>query len=119
MAATELTIDEALQRISAMPYAYIRSISKVTFGTAPSKLDLEELIEARYFYGNSEIRLFRRNDELKAAEIFVSEAEQGIRRAYEIANPKLGSSYKMIELISFDTDGQANICDTMLTEWEA
>ena len=65
MRQMELQVDQALEQGLSLPYAMIRSYSQVVLGNTPQAVDEEELIEARFFDAENEIRLFRADGGLR------------------------------------------------------
>ena len=61
MRQIELQADQALAQGLQLPYAMIRSYSQVTMGNTPTAVDLTEVIEARFFNAETEVRLFRKD----------------------------------------------------------
>ena len=69
MRQMELQVDRALEQGLSLPYAMIRSYSQVVLGNTPQAVDEEELIEARFFDAENEIRLFRADGELRGVPV--------------------------------------------------
>ena len=119
MRSESLCIQEALERGRKLPYALIRSFSRVTLGPTPENVDLSELIEARFFHEVEEVRLFRDETGLQAVCLTSDESDITIDKRCELVNKSvLGRSITVQEILDFDEDGQAYIACTRLTGWE-
>ena len=120
MKTESLAVPEALECGRALPYALLRGLSRVTLGPAQAlaEIDLEELIEARFFSAGEEIRVFRSGGELRAVRLRGEPEDNELERTYRIKNPKFGSSLKVCRLLEADEDGQMNVTVTRLTGWE-
>lgn len=57
-----IDIQAALEAGQKLPFAWVRSLSQVALGRTPLAADLEELLEARFFSRDREIRLFPGED---------------------------------------------------------
>lgn len=113
-----LTVEEALQRGQKLPWAWIRSISSVSLGLKPETVDLNELLEARFFGPEEEIRIFRNGGALRAAALSAEAADKTIKRRFDIENPMFGSSITVRYTLEADEDGQMNRICTCLIGWE-
>lgn len=118
MKTETLSVREALERGRALPWAWVRSFSEVTLGEVPAEIDLEELIEARFFSAGEEIRVFRAGGGLRAAGLRGEPDDDQITRTYAVENPKLGKTVTMCFLLEADEDGQTNLTAARLTGWE-
>lgn len=119
MKTEQLTVKAALQMGNALPYAWIRTVSMVAIGTAPQTVDQAELIEARYFSREVEVRIFRDGDTLRAVSLQAEAGDHNIEETYQIANPKFGGCISVCHVIGADEDGQSGVIETRLTGWEA
>lgn len=113
-----LSVQQALERGAALPWAMVRSLSKVTLGPTPAAVDTDELIEARFFSPEEEIRLFRSEDGLCCACLTAEPDDSAIERLCRIQNPSFGASVTVSCTLLADEDGQMNIAYTRLTGWE-
>lgn len=111
-----LEVRQALSRGRTLPYALIRSLSRVTLGPTPAEVDDSELIEARFFDSGEEIRIFQGETGLQAARVWEGAGDTVIERSYRLANTALfGQSITVRQLLSFDkNDGQAQVSCTRL-----
>lgn len=82
MRQMELQVDRALEQGLSLPYAMIRSYSQVVLGNTPQAVDEEELIEARFFDAENEIRLFRADGGLRGVRSVRREMTSASNRAF-------------------------------------
>lgn len=114
-----LEVSQALDRGKALPYALIRSLSRVTLGPTPKDIDLPELIEARFFSSDEEVRIFQGETGLQAACVWEGSGDTVIEHTDKLANKALfGRSMTVRQHLSFDEDGQAYVALTRLAGWE-
>lgn len=114
-----LTVSEALTFGMTLPYALIRSLSRVSLGPTPGEPPvLDELLEARFFDEKQEVRLFRRSGALCAVRIACDEDSLWIDKTYEIENKDLGGQVAVRHFLVFDKDGQCSISTSSLTGWK-
>ena len=118
MKTETLTVQEALDRGRALPWALVRSLSEVTLGRTPAVIDREELIEARFFSPGEEIRVFRANGVWTAARLEGEPEDSRITRTYGIGNPKFGTALTVCYTLEADEDGQTSLAAARLTGWE-
>lgn len=118
MRIEKLDAEAALERGLRLPYALVRSLSTVTLGKTPRAVEIEELLEARFFSENEEIRLFRKNGGLNAVLLREEPADSVLEDTFRIENGALGRSVTVRHLLDFDEDGQAYIKTTRLAGWE-
>lgn len=115
-----LPVPEALRRGQAQPWALVRTFSRVTLGETPedvSALPLDELLEARFFNEEEEIRLFRRDGVLEGASLRREADDRVLEDRYGIENPALGGQITVCRVLACDDDGQTYIAATMLSGW--
>lgn len=117
MSLEMLELDKALELGGRLPYVYLREESRLYLGAGPIDLNLNELIEARFFSEEKEIRLFRRMGKLCAA-IQEDGNKPAVTHRYSIANPAFGGELTTRQLISYDTDGQAYLGSPRLAGWK-
>ena len=113
-----MEVPSALRAGAQLPFALVRSISEVTLGATPSAVQEEDLLEARFFSADEEIRVFRQNGVLQAAARREAGDERFLDRTYEISNPKFGSQLTIRSYMDFDEDGQAYWNGFRLIDWE-
>lgn len=113
-----ITVQEALDQGTALPWALVRTLSAVSLGPSPAQIDQDELIEARFFGPEAEIRLFRINGQLRATLLSAETDDSVIKRTYKIENPTFGRSVTVSYTLKADEDGQVNLTSTRLTRWE-
>lgn len=113
-----LNVKEALNQGKALPWALVRSLSSFTLGPAPEMVNLDGLIEARFFSAVEEVRLFRDEAGLRAVCLTSEEGDAAIEREHKLANPKFGRTITVRQVLAFDEDGQAFIAYTLLIGWE-
>ena len=114
-----LEAGQALSRGRTLPYALIRSLSRVTLGPAPDEIDLDELIEARFFDSEQEVRIFHGESGLQAARLWEGTGDTVIERTGQLANAAVfGRSVTIRQLLRFDEDGQACVAHTRLAGWK-
>lgn len=113
-----LSVQQALERGAALPWALVRSLSRVTLGPVPADVDTDELIEARFFGPDQEVRLFQTEDGLRAVQLTAEPDDSTIEQVRPIADPAFGGSVTVIYTLQADEDGQMNIAYTRLAGWE-
>lgn len=118
MKTESLTVREALERGIKLPWALIRSLSQVTLGPIPTDVSQEELIEARFFDADEEIRVFHSCGKLQAVRLLGEPGDNTLERTYEIENPKFGKKFTVRYLLEADEDGQTCLATARLTGWE-
>ena len=118
MKTETLTVQEALERGRALPWALVRSLSEVSLGRAPAAINMEELIEARFFSPGEEIRVFRTGGVWAAARLKGEPEDSQITRTYDIENPKFGAAITVCYTLETDEDGQTGLATARLTGWE-
>lgn len=120
MKTESLTVQEALERGRALPWALVRCISEVALGPVPTTdIRPEELIEARFFSADEEIRVFRSDGRLRAVRLGGEPEDNVLERIYQIANEeKFGKTITVCYLLEADEDGQMRLGAARLTGWE-
>ena len=114
-----LDMHEALRRGKTLPFAWLCTLSKVTLGAVPSQIPLDELVEARLFDGQQEIRLFWQEGKLSAVALTVEPNDIVIKNTYAIENSKLfGEKLTIWKVLGTDEDGQSYVAATLLAGWE-
>lgn len=110
--------EEALCEGLKLPYAFLRTLSKVTLGAAPQELDRAELIEARFFGNGKEIFVFKRNDALQGVLWQADENTPHFEETFEIENPRHGKTITLRHELGADEDGQASITGSHMVGWQ-
>lgn len=118
MRVEKLDMQAALEQGLRLPYALVRALSAVVLGKTPLAVETEELLEARFFSENEEIRLFRRNGGLNAVLLREEPEDSVLEETFRIENSALGRWITVRHLLDFDEDGQAYIKTTRLAGWE-
>ena len=118
MKTERLTVQEALEHGRALPWAWTRCLSQVTLGPVPAEFSREELIEARFFSADEEIRVFRSGGQLRAVRLLEEPEDNRLERVYRIENPKFGKSITVCYTLEADEDGQMSLGTPRLTGWE-
>lgn len=118
MKTETLAAREALERGRALPWAWVRSLSEVTLGAVPAEIGPEELIEARFFSPEEEIRVFRADGELRAVRLRGEPDDNQLTRTYAIEDPRFGRTITVCCLLEADEDGQTGLTTARLTGWE-
>lgn len=118
MKQEKITVQQALQAGRALPFAMIRALSQVTLGHTPAGIAEEELLEARFFDAEQEIRVFRYGDELRAVRLCAEADDRILYKTCRIANKRFGGSLTAAQLLESDEDGQTYIAATRLVDWK-
>lgn len=113
-----MEVSGALERGQALPYALVRSLSQVTLGPAPRTVASAELLEARFFSAEEEIRVFRGTDSLRAVRLTPQAEDVILEERRELANPAFGKTVTICRTLGFDEDGQAYVAGIRLTDWK-
>ena len=118
MRVDPIEIQKAMDLGRGLPYALVRTLSEVSLGPAPEALALDELIEARFFGPQEEVRLFREEGALKAVRLVPEAGDVTLEERFALANPKFGGSIEFSSVLKDDEDGQYHIACTHLTGWK-
>ena len=113
-----ISLQAALEAGQKLPFAWVRSLSQVALGRTPLAVDLEELLEARFFSRDREIRIFPGEDGLRAVELTGEPEDPVIEEEYPVENPQFGRSITVTRVMDWDEDGQAYIAATRLSGWK-
>ena len=100
-----------------LPWVYLRSLSRVYLGNTPERLTMDELLEARFFSEQQEIRIFLSEDGLKAVRLEEETADRFLEEEIAV-NSEFGSSYMVHYLLEADEDGQTNRTVVRLAGWK-
>lgn len=111
-----LPVEDALRLAQAKPWAYIKNMSSMHLGENPVSLDLTQVLDARFFDGQQEIRLLREEGTLHAYA-FTKEADDDCIDSTGTPLPGFGSSFTKHSYIRYDDDGQAYIAAVCLAGW--
>ena len=84
---------------------------------APATVDLTEVIEARFFNAETEVRLFRKDGKLCGAKLCGECGDIGTEESFRIENPEFGSELKVYRHLASDEDGQTYVMTTRLCGW--
>lgn len=118
MKTEPMDVREALDRGQALPFALVRSLSSVTLGPTPETVDLEELIEARFFSAGEEVRIFQGEAGLQAVCLSTEKEDVTIEKEHKLADPAFGESVTVRQVLDFDGDGQAYVACILLAGWK-
>ena len=113
-----IDIQAALEAGQKLPFAWVRSLSQVALGRTPLAVELEELLEARFFSRDREIRIFPGEDGLRAVALTGEPEDHVMEEEYLIENPQFGRSITVTRVLDWDEDGQAYIAATRLSGWK-
>lgn len=116
-----LSVREALSLGQSLPWALIHTLSTVTLGKTPAGLEelpLEELLEARFFGEDEEVRVFRRDGALRGAVLVQEEGDAFLEETYRVENPRLGRQITVRRHLAADEDGETHVAATRLAGWE-
>lgn len=113
-----LTADQAVSLGLQQPFAYITRLSEVTVGSTPAELSLEELLEARFFGPDREIRIWQEGDGFCALAVEEEAQDEYLDQPRAIRSSRFGRTLTLRRYLAYDEDGQAYIRDTRLVHWE-
>jgi hypothetical protein len=112
-------VEDAISLGQSLPYVYLREYSRVWIGRTPEVLHKDQLIEARFFSRDTELRIVRKNGELCAVQLTAEPEDRFLEKTLPLMNPKLfGDQIKVRNYFASDADGQAYIAHTCLAHWE-
>ncbi len=118
MKTEPMEVQSALERGLALPYALVRSLSRVTLSPTPETVDPRELIEACFFSDREEIRVFQGEDGLQAVRLLEEAEDDSLPDAYPLMDPVFGKEVTLCRELAYDEDGQAYVAVTRLTGWK-
>ncbi len=110
-------LQQALQEAKALPWAWLRYLSRMYIGENPPAVSPHELVEGRFFGENMEIRLYNDGDGLAAVK-FTDEPEDVFLDTTVYLRWGFGKELRKRRYVEFDEDGQAYIACTRLVEWK-
>ena len=118
MKREKMAPDRALQEGMGLPFALIRTWEQVHLGCTPAQPpELDTLLEARFFDGNREIRLFRREEELCAVSLAGEPEDCILEERYKL-EPRFGTALTYCRHLGNDEDGQTIFVAARLSHWE-
>ena len=118
MKTEKLELRAGLEVGGQLPYAYIRTLSAVTLGENPGVPELAELLEARFFDGEQEIRVFSRNGNWECVRLAAEPGDELLEKSYKIGNSRFGEKLTVVDQLEADEDGQTYVAATRLAGWE-
>ncbi len=119
MRSEQLTVDAAVQLGATLPYAYERYLSRVFLGCNTGIPDWKELLEARYFDSDREVRIFLRDGSWCGCCLTREPDDHELMETHNIENEKLfGRQLTVCRTLAFDEDGQAYVCASRLAGWK-
>lgn len=118
MKREKLNVEAAIREGLGLPYAMVRSLSQVTLGPAPAAVDAAELLEARFFDKEQEIRVFHGEDGLEAVRLRGEDTDHTMDETYAVENPAFGGSLTVTRVLDWDGDGQAYTAASRLSGWK-
>ena len=114
-----LDIEQAVALGLAQPYAYITRLSEVTVGPTPPDFSPEELLEARFFGPDREVRIWAGETGLEAICLEDDGQDDFLDLPNrEIRSARFGKELTLRRYLDYDKDGQAYICATRLVDWK-
>lgn len=111
------SIEQALKQAEKLQFVMVTELSRVVIGKTPIDINWDELIEARFFDHDTEIRIFRENSELRARSVILQDDMPYIEKQYKKLQGNLGSEISVREYLTFDEDGQAGVSAVCLYDW--
>ena len=109
----------ALAEGLTLPYSLIFGYSGVTLGRTPERVDEAELLEARFFSPEREIRVYRDAGTLRAVSVSDTDADaEAVTERYQLENPRLGDWLAVRRYLDYDEDGQAFVAVRRLAGWK-
>lgn len=118
MRMDKLEVQAALEQGLTLPFAWTRTLSAVTLGPTPGTVDTAELLEARFFSSQEEIRVFQTGGGLEAVRLTAEAGDHMIEENRDLLSPRFGASVSVCHTLAFDEDGQARIAGSRLTNWK-
>ena len=111
------SIEQAREQAEKLQFVMVTELSRVAIGKVPMEINWDELIEARFFDHDTEIRIFREDSEWKARSITLKEDTSYIEKDYTELQGGLGHALGVREYLTFDEDGQAGVSAVCLYDW--
>lgn len=106
------------------PYAFIRCLSEVRLGLNNAAFNADELLEARFFGPEGELRIYRDGEALRAVTLSAEDGDETLDEHYKLPGYELpehsrfGRALTVRKILAFDEDGQAYVRATLLRKWE-
>lgn len=121
MKITRTNKDEALKYLEnhkeQFPYAMITRLSSVVLSRVTFPFDPSEVIEARFFSNDHELRFFDDGNGLEAA-LLEKEGTDVVIEKSAVLLPNFGKKLFSRQYIDYDDDGQAYVRTVCLCGWE-
>lgn len=121
MKITPFTLEGACAEIQThqdrFPFMMATCLSEVRLGKAVFPVDLSEVIEARYFGPECEMRFYDDGNGLNAALVQEEPKEVFIDRTSKLL-PAFGKTLTRRQYVVYDEDGQGDIKMVRLLKWE-
>jgi hypothetical protein len=111
------SIEQALQQAQKLQFVMVTELSRVVIGKMPMDINWDELLEARFFDHDTEIRIFREDGALKARKVSSERTPHTSKKHYTGLQGNLGSEVSVREYLTFDEDGQAGVSAVCLYDW--
>lgn len=118
MKIVEMPVAQALALAAKEPYAYITRLSQVEVGLNSETFSLEEVLEARFFGPQREIRIYHEDAEFVGVMLEEEEGDVFLERTSLLREPRFGKSLTLRQYIAYDADGQGSIQNIRLVKWE-
>lgn len=103
-------------------YAWIQRIASVSIGDIKGDVELDDLIEARFFNENKEMHFFFDGEKLCAVETSLEDSEtEGDGKVFDekqMLRERFGKSVTIRSYIDYDEDGQAYVAYSALAGYE-
>ena len=104
-----VSVKDAIEKISTCKKAVIYLYSDMIVTDLPYEVNWDEVLEARFFDEEKEIRIYRENGSLKGIEIVDNQVdEKYIDNNYKLEVPS-DAQLTVREYYEFDSDGQIKI----------
>lgn len=111
-------IKTAVETGKNLPLVFIRNFSSVYLGKNTQDINIDELLEARFFSEKEEIRILRINGEFICTWRSDDNNDEFIETEYKIGNASLGKAITVKRYFRYDEDGQASLSEPRLCGWE-
>lgn len=79
------SIEQALQQAQKLQFVMVTELSRVVIGKMPMDINWDELLEARFFDHDTEIRIFREDGALKPARCRSERTPHTSKALYRLA----------------------------------
>ena len=112
-----ISVEQALEQAQTLKFVMITELSRVVIGKVPMEIHWDELLEARFFDHDTEIRIFWEDGALKARKVSLRADTPYIKKHYTGLQGNLGSEVSVREYLTFDEDGQAGVSAVCLYDW--